>query len=285
MDENLKKVIPFIVDDDNEILISASDLHNFLEIEENIKDWFNLMGNYGFCEGEDYKKILVKKDGVVQNSLDYLMTIDMAKQVSFAQKSEKGKIARRYFNQVEKEFKKVQISLGKIFNMSQGNMVDKTSSEITSNDKVSVDNLALSNNLKTENIRNQILKRNSKISSNFNTDNSTESTTNQNTISSSTTKENTQSSATTNFRDTAKILGVRENLLVNWLILNHYCYRDKKGQIKPYAKFMDFFAMKSFITNNGYCGTQTFINNNGRQTFKNMLSDADVIKNKDELLE
>ena len=64
---------------------------------------------------------------------------------------------------------------------------------------------------------------------------------------------------TTNFRDTAKILGVRENLLVNWLLLNNYCYRDKKGIIKPYAKYMEFFQMRDFTTESGHSGTQTLI--------------------------
>lgn len=93
--------------------------------------------------------------------------------------------------------------------------------------------------------------------------------------------DNVTSNLTTNFRDTAKIIGVRENLLVNWLLLNNYCYRDKKGNIKPYAKSMEFFAMREFTTSSGHSGTQTLINSKGREAFKNMLIDENVIKNND----
>lgn len=90
---------------------------------------------------------------------------------------------------------------------------------------------------------------------------------------------------TTNFRDTAKILGIREGLLVNWLLLNNYCYRDKKGIIKPYAKYMEFFRLRDFITESGHSGTQTLINSKGREEFRSILINEGVIQNNNRLLE
>ena len=51
---------------------------------------------------------------------------------------------------------------------------------------------------------------------------------------------------TTNFRDTAKILGVRENLLVNWLLLNNYCYRDRKRNNQALCKIYGVFPNEGF---------------------------------------
>lgn len=91
-------------------------------------------------------------------------------------------------------------------------------------------------------------------------------------------KEEKSRTLNTNFRDTSKLFGVRENLLVNWLLLSNYCYRDKKGNIKPYAKFMDCFHMKEFSCESGHSGVQTLINPKGREFFRNLLVNENVIK-------
>ena len=38
----------------------------------------------------------------------------------------------------------------------------------------------------------------------------------------------------TNFRDTAKMFGMKENMLISWLILRNFCYRDNYNNIRPY---------------------------------------------------
>ena len=39
--------------------------------------------------------------------------------------------------------------------------------------------------------------------------------------------------------------------------------------------------MREFTTSSGHSGTQTLINSKGREAFKNMLIDENVIKNND----
>ena len=228
MEENIENLMPFSLNEENDILISARDIHEFLNVKTSFRLWFPRMTEYGFEEEEDYYKVYerVSTSGGSQTVVDYMISIDMAKEIAMIQRSPEGKTARKYFISIEKKFKSAQRAISTLLEMTQ-------------------------NNLKNTNQRK-----------------SQEYIVEEKTINSG-----------TNFRDTAKILGVRENLLVNWLLINKYCYRDKHGKIKPYAKFMEFFAMKDFSTDYGHRGTQTLINKKGREAFKRYLTNENIIKN------
>lgn len=93
---------------ENDITLSARELHQFLEINTEFKDWFPRMLKYGFDEGIDYNMLKIER---VQNEgtrevkrtiTDYEIKLDMAKEISMIQRNSKGKEARQYFLQVEK---------------------------------------------------------------------------------------------------------------------------------------------------------------------------------------
>ncbi|MDY4702586.1 MAG: antA/AntB antirepressor family protein [Thomasclavelia ramosa] len=93
--------------DNERITLSARELHKFLEIETPFKKWFGRMAEYGFQENIDFREVM---DKIVQNpqggrpSTDYEISIDMAKEISMLQRSEKGKQARQYFIELEKKW-------------------------------------------------------------------------------------------------------------------------------------------------------------------------------------
>ena len=95
-----------ITEKEGQQLVSARELHEFLEIGQDFTSWMKRMIEYGFEEGKDFTLILVKSTGG-RPSQDYAITIDMAKEISMIQRSEKGKQARRYFIQCEKKLKEV----------------------------------------------------------------------------------------------------------------------------------------------------------------------------------
>lgn len=87
-----------------EQLVSARDLHKFLEIKTRFNDWFLRMCEYGFVENKDYIAITQKRvtaQGNETTYTDYLMKISMAKEISMLQRNEKGKEAREYFIKCE----------------------------------------------------------------------------------------------------------------------------------------------------------------------------------------
>lgn len=85
--------------------ISARDLHQFLEVTERFSSWINRQFQYGFDENKDYVGCKVFNTLANQELTDYALTLDTAKEISMIQKSEKGKEARQYFIEKEKELR------------------------------------------------------------------------------------------------------------------------------------------------------------------------------------
>ena len=96
--------------DNDRPIVSARELHDFLEVETPYRIWFPRMQEYGFTEGTDfnpYKNVRVQMEGnrtVNREVDDAALTIDMAKEICMIQRSEKGKQARQYFIQLEKDW-------------------------------------------------------------------------------------------------------------------------------------------------------------------------------------
>lgn len=90
--------------------VSARDLHEFLEVKTAYKDWFPRMCEYGFAEGQDFnplKNERVQNEGgrlVTRTVDDAQLTIEMAKEICMLQRNERGKQARQYFIQLEKDW-------------------------------------------------------------------------------------------------------------------------------------------------------------------------------------
>lgn len=108
--------------DNNRITVLARDLHEFLEIETPFKKWFDRMCEYGFAYEIDYSEVMDKN---VQNPLggrpatNYQLTIEMAKEIAMIQRNEKGRQARQYFIQLEKDWNSPQKVMARALQMSQ----------------------------------------------------------------------------------------------------------------------------------------------------------------------
>lgn len=86
--------------------VLGRDLHKFLEIGTEYHIWFPRMLEYGFLEGTDYIAIAQKRTiGIGKGLTDHQITLDMAKEISMIQRNEKGKQARQYFIECEKQLK------------------------------------------------------------------------------------------------------------------------------------------------------------------------------------
>lgn len=87
--------------DNGDIIISGRELHEFLEVDSNYTTWFKRMCGYGFEQGIDFIPFLEESTGGRPKE-DHQVKLDMAKEISMIQRSEKGKQARQYFLQLEK---------------------------------------------------------------------------------------------------------------------------------------------------------------------------------------
>lgn len=106
----MKKLIPFaqrFVAGVSTRTVSARELHQFLSVRRDFSNWIkSRIEQYGFVENQDY--LLVRQNGRIktrggdQRSVEYYLTLDMAKELSMVERTEQGKKARRYFIECEK---------------------------------------------------------------------------------------------------------------------------------------------------------------------------------------
>lgn len=91
---------------------NARDLHAFLEVGKDFSNWIkDRIQKYEFKEGEDFITALETPDlanqdaptwGGDRRSIDYHLTLDMAKELAMIENNPKGREARRYFIRMEK---------------------------------------------------------------------------------------------------------------------------------------------------------------------------------------
>ena len=94
----------------DEPAVSARDLYEFLEVGADYRHWFPRMCEYGFTTGQDFNPVKIDRvqdeGGRMVNRTvdDAILTLDMAKEICMLQRNEKGKRARQYFIQLEKDW-------------------------------------------------------------------------------------------------------------------------------------------------------------------------------------
>lgn len=99
----MNELITITTNEVGEPTVLGRELHEFLGVKTLYKDWFPRMVEYGFTEGKDFSSFLSESTGG-RPGTDHLLTIDMAKELAMIQRTERGKQARQYFIQVEKDY-------------------------------------------------------------------------------------------------------------------------------------------------------------------------------------
>lgn len=216
--------------------VLARDLHEFLEVKTAYKDWFPRMCEYGFAEGEDYCSFLSdRSDGLPgKPRQDAQLTIDMAKEICMLQRNEKGKQARQYFLQLEKEWNSPEAVMARALKMAQEKL-----------ERVK----AINSNLT---VQNAIMQPKAEYFDGL-----------------------CERESLTGIRDTAKLLGIKQNDFVKWLIARKYVYRDKRGRLMPYAEHVDsglFTVKETYNDKTDWTGVQMLVTVKGKERFLKALS-------------
>ena len=105
----MNEIIKVNYDNDRPTVL-ARDLHGFLEVKTAFKDWFPRMCEYGFSQGVDFnplknEQVRLEGDRQVTRMIDDAqLTIEMAKEICMLQRNDRGKQARQYFIQLEKDW-------------------------------------------------------------------------------------------------------------------------------------------------------------------------------------
>lgn len=98
--------------------VNARDLHKFLEVGKDFSTWIkDRIGQYGFVSGQDYCTESRSPELGTGNrgaSIEYFLTLDMAKELSMVENNDRGREARRYFISVEKKARLIAPAIGRI---------------------------------------------------------------------------------------------------------------------------------------------------------------------------
>lgn len=105
-------------------VVSARELHQFLESKQEFSHWVkNRIDKYGFEENKDFYKLYFDVEGnllkishdkflrtdnqevTTVHRIDYVLTLEMAKELSMIENNSKGKLARKYFIECEKRLR------------------------------------------------------------------------------------------------------------------------------------------------------------------------------------
>lgn len=213
--------------------VLARDLHEFLEVKTAYKDWFPRMCEYGFTEGEDFCSFLSESTGG-RPATDAQLTIDMAKEICMLQRNEKGKQARQYFLQLEREWNSPEAVMSRALRMAEKRL-----------ERFKTINANLS-------VQNAIMQPKAEYFDGL-----------------------CERESLTGIRDTAKLLGLKQNDFVKWLVDHKYIYRDKRGRLMPYAKHVDsglFTVKETYNNKTDWTGVQTLVTVKGKERFLKTFS-------------
>ena len=90
--------------------VNARELHEKLEVKTQFKDWMpRRIEEFGFEEGRDFTVLKNEHGRNVSgkfSSKEYIISLDMAKELAMVENNEQGRRIRRYFIEVEKNARK-----------------------------------------------------------------------------------------------------------------------------------------------------------------------------------
>ena len=104
------------------IVVSGRELHEFLEVGTQYSIWFERMKDYGFTEEVDFIEVNQKRltsHGRSHDQVDHHIKLNMAKEISMIQRTDKGKKARQYFLQLEKMWNSPEMVIKRAMDFQQ----------------------------------------------------------------------------------------------------------------------------------------------------------------------
>ena len=117
-------IVPTTLNGQPSQMVDARVLHAFLDVRRDFSNWIKgRIEEFGFERGVDFiwfdspNPANQTTRGGDRRSIDYFLTIDMAKELAMVERTAKGRQARRYFLDCEHQLRQLQQSIP--FNLSR----------------------------------------------------------------------------------------------------------------------------------------------------------------------
>ena len=157
----LKKVeegiVPIYENETKEKLINARELHIHLKNKRKFSDWIKQrINSYKFLENQDFIRFhnFVKGDSKGygnRSTIDFYITIDMAKELCMIENNEIGRQMRRYFIEEEKRYRQIINNPQNIFDFMRLALdeIERNESKINKVERLAIENKTEIENLKS----------------------------------------------------------------------------------------------------------------------------------------
>lgn len=129
--------------------VLGRELHKALEVKTPYTMWFSRMCDYGFSKNTDY--ILVSQICETNNPknptteiANHQLTLDMAKEICMLQRSEKGKMFRQYFIDIEKQWNSPEAVMARALQMANKQLDTLTAENVKLSRTLAIQNQQIS---------------------------------------------------------------------------------------------------------------------------------------------
>lgn len=127
---------------DGKQCVSARELYEKLETTERFSKWWDRFSSYGFEENNDFevctKKYAANQHGGEKEYTDYVITIEMAKQICMLQRSEKGRKYREYFLELERAWNSPEAIMSRALQIANKTLEEAKNQVVVLQQKVEV---------------------------------------------------------------------------------------------------------------------------------------------------
>lgn len=230
-----------IEEKDGRKAVNARELHQFLENKRQFADWIKQrVEQYGFIENKDFEVFhkFVNNSNGGRPTVEYALSIEMAKELSMVENNEKGRIARKYFIACEEKLKQGVLVMPNFSNSAEAARAWADQYE---------KNLALEAHNKELKEENQHLAPKGEYFDDL-----------------------VARNLLTNFTKVAHQLNIKRKTFIEWLIRDKFIYRDQKNKLVPYAKYAHtyFHINDTKGKYSKWAGNQTLITPEGKEAFR-----------------
>jgi len=102
--------------------VNSREIYEYLEVDSKYNDWIKrVIERYDFTEGEDFTILRIENGKNV--FLDYIVTLDMARELCMISSTPKGKEVRKYFIDIAKESNKPLSLMEQITLVAKGSVI------------------------------------------------------------------------------------------------------------------------------------------------------------------
>lgn len=230
-----------IEEKDGRKAVNARELHQFLENKRQFADWIKQrVEQYGFIENKDFEVFhkFVNNSNGGRPTVEYALSIEMAKELSMVENNEKGRIARKYFIACEEKLKQGVLVMPNFSNPAEAARAWADQYE---------KNLALEAHNKELKEENQHLAPKGEYFDDL-----------------------VARNLLTNFTKVAYQLNIKRKTFIDWLIRDKFIYRDQKNRLVPYVKYAHtyFHVNDTKGKYSKWAGNQTLITPEGKEAFR-----------------